>query len=84
VLSSLSAQRKKLRGDGGSRTAKSGRCNAAEPTLGDLLKVKDLAIGRGGVEEISALVEKVDAIAGEVGGIDKLRASLDALKKLTK
>jgi hypothetical protein len=55
---------------------------SAEPTLSDLLRVKEAADGQGGVDALLKAVQSVRVVADQVGGIDKLAASLEALQKL--
>jgi hypothetical protein len=74
--SSLSSIRKKLRGD-----ARTG--SRSEPTVHELMRVKDLAAERGGVDELLALVNQVGGLAEKFGGLHRLRECLEAMKKLT-
>jgi len=55
-----------------------------EPTLTDLLTVKELAEKRDSVEAIAAQMAALKEMADEVGGFDRLAKCLEALAKLTK
>ncbi len=72
--SSLSSIRKKLRTDNDSPNG--------EPTVHDLLRVKEIADANGGLTELVALLEKVDTLANKVGGIGRLRQCITGLQKL--
>jgi hypothetical protein len=74
--SSLSSIRKKLKGE----TGPSGQ----EPTINELLKVKQLAEEQGGVDHLLAQIEKVDTLARKLGGLPRLRRCLEGLKRLGK
>jgi hypothetical protein len=71
----LSNIRKKLRGDGNGSSG-------PQPTLNDLLKVKKLAEEQGGVDDLIARIEKMETVAAQVGGVNRLRQCLAALKKI--
>jgi hypothetical protein len=72
--SSLSSIRKKLKTDTNGING--------EPTVNDLLKVKEMADANGGIGEIIALLDKVDNLAKRVGGIGRLRQCIAGLQKL--
>src|SRR5205823_4894416 len=74
LSTTISAQRKKLLGNGGAREV---------PSAADLVTVKDLASRQGGVEALTARLSELEALAGEVGGLDRLRACLNYLRQLT-
>jgi hypothetical protein len=54
------------------------------PTLMDLLAVGEMAGQHGGAKKLLALVAVVDELAKKVGGIDRLRRSLEGLETLAK
>jgi hypothetical protein len=54
------------------------------PTLMDLLAVGEMAGHHGGAKKLLALVAQVDELAKKVGGIDRLRRSLEGLETLAK
>lgn len=57
----------------------------AEPTAGELKRVKELAEEQSGsLEALAADVERVDAIAQEVGGFERLKKCLAFWKDLEK
>jgi hypothetical protein len=74
--SSLSSIRKKLKGDHDDVDG--------EPTVNDLLRVKEMADAIGGVDQVVSLLDKVDSFAKKVGGLGRLRQCLAGLKKLGK
>ncbi len=96
--SSLSGQRKKMRGGSSDDSASSpglftptttrARTTVAaqttsEPSLSDLFAVQALAMQSGGVDACLKLVEQVATLAEQAGGMDKLQKCLAALAKLT-
>jgi hypothetical protein len=84
LSSTLSTQRKKMQEEMGLLPTKSGSAGErGGPTVDDLMRVKHMASSRGGVEELMSLVQKVEDVAKEVGGLEKLKKSLDTLKTLT-
>jgi hypothetical protein len=72
--SSLSSIRKKFKADSDSPNG--------EPTVNDLLRVKEIADTNGGIAELVALLEKLDTLASKVGGIGRLRQCITGLQKL--
>jgi hypothetical protein len=82
LSSTLSTQRRKTLEEMGLLPDKAG-AEGADPTVDDLKRVKQIAAARGGVEELMSLVQKVEDVAKEVGGLEKLKKSLNDLKTLT-
>src|SRR5262249_8712273 len=82
LSSTLSTQRKKMMEEMGLLPDKGG-LEGSGPTVDDLMRVKQMAAARGGVEELMSLVQRVEDVAKEVGGLDRLKKSLDTLKSLT-
>jgi hypothetical protein len=72
--SSLSSIRKKFKADTDGLNG--------EPTVNDLLKVKEMADADGGIAGLVALLDKVDTLAKKVGGIARLRQCITGLQKL--
>jgi hypothetical protein len=60
------------------------RPDVPPPTLKDLLAVGELAAQHGGAKKLLAVVALVDDLARKVGGIDRLRHSLEGLETLAK
>jgi hypothetical protein len=58
--------------------------DAPQPTLPDLLAVGEIAAQHGGAKKLLAQVSLVDDLARKVGGIDRLRLSLEGLETLAK
>lgn len=81
--------KRELRGDTGSaatgRAAKRrGPEDSTEPSVTDLITVKDVADETdGGVESLVEQLTQLETIASRVGGFGKLRKTLDALTRLT-
>jgi hypothetical protein len=80
------ASRKKAAAPAGSKPGQKPKpvavVTSAEPTLSDLLRVKEAADSQGGVDALLKAVQSVRVVADQVGGVDKLAASLEALQKL--
>jgi hypothetical protein len=60
------------------------QADSAPPTLTDLLAVGEMAAQHGGAKKLLGLVALVDGLARKVGGIDRLRGSLEGLETLAK
>ncbi len=73
--------------EGTAGTGRRGRHSAkedqSEPTLSDLLRVKEQAKEQGGVEAMAEQVAKVAEWAKEFGGVENLNRCLDALRQLS-
>jgi hypothetical protein len=54
----------------------------AGPSLADLFKVKDMVEKQDSLEAVAKMVNQVEELAEAVGGLDHLKACLDALVKL--
>lgn len=85
ISSTLSQIRKT---EGGEKAGRGRGRNAltvesSEPSLADLLKVKDLAKEHGGVEALAKIVVAVASLADQMGGLERLHRSIDALRQLT-
>lgn len=50
-------------------------------TLQDLKKVRDLAHESGGLRDLESAVQHVEALASKLGGLDRLKRSIAALKE---
>lgn len=82
--STLSAVRKRLFPDNGSTGARRGRRSKSEtdPAASDLIRVMNMATTKGGIAEFESQIKELLESARQVGGLDKLQACIDALKKL--
>jgi hypothetical protein len=74
--SAVSSQRKKLRSEQAARSDE-------QPTVKELMRVKELAETFGGVTRMAARVAEVELVAAEVHGVDRLHQCLDALRRLS-
>lgn len=85
LAATLSGQRKRLggAGNGSSRRRGAPSTREAEPSSSELLTVKELADAEGGLDKIRQQIAKVDEMAAKVGGINRLKRSLDVLEKLS-
>jgi hypothetical protein len=55
----------------------------AEPTVSDILKVTGLAADHeGGLDGLAAMIEDVEKVAAEVGGLSRLKACVEAIRKI--
>lgn len=54
----------------------------AEPSIADLLKIKEMAEQKGGVGTLSKQLDGLGEMIGAVGSFEKLLKCLDALQKL--
>jgi hypothetical protein len=61
-----------------------GQQSSPPPTLTDLLAVGKMAAQHGGAKKLLGVVALVDDLARKVGGIDRLRQSLEGLESLAK
>ncbi len=50
-------------------------------TLQDLKKVRDLAHESGGLRDLESAVQHVETLASKLGGLDRLKRSIAALKE---
>jgi hypothetical protein len=82
-ISSTLSQIRKGAVEGGVKGRKKAASNASEPGLTELLKVKELVKGAGGMEKVAASLETVSAMAGVVGGLPALQKTLEALRQLS-
>jgi hypothetical protein len=84
LSTTLSNQKKALKGAGGDGGTPKGRRGPAGPevTANDLLAVKRIADESGGVEALMGQVQQVRDLADRVGSFEKLVSCLETLNKL--
>jgi hypothetical protein len=56
--------------------------SAADPSVHELLRAKEVAGSMGGVEALLGLIHQLESVAARVGGVARLRECLEALLKL--